>query len=97
MEYICFVPKEKAAQAESALKNDFETASRQSITIRAAESLGLPDKGSFFQISGSDAGVEKCKELLKEFIAESDNLEKDKEKITQEDENAATGMGSIFG
>jgi hypothetical protein len=97
MEFICFIPGENVAKAEAALKSDFQLASRQSITIRAAESLDLDDKGSFFYITGSEEGVTKCKELLKDFIAESKNLETVKTKISEESENAASGMGSIFG
>jgi hypothetical protein len=97
MDFICFVEKVNAGKAEIAIKNDFDLASRQSITIRDATALGLEDKGSFFYITGSDEGVTKCKELIKDFIAESKNLEAAKQKIKDDGDNAAQGMGAIFG
>jgi hypothetical protein len=97
MEFICFIEKINVSRAEVALKEDFELASRQSITVRDAASLEIEDTGSFFYITGSDEGVTKCKELIKEFIAESSNLELAKQKINDEGDNAAQGMGAIFG
>ena len=97
MEFICFVEKTNVSRAEVALKEDFDLASRQSITIRDAASLEIEDAGSFFYITGSDEGVTKCKELIKDFIADSKNLEIAKQKISDEGDNAAQGMGAIFG
>ena len=97
MEFIAFVKKENVMKAENKLKEDFDVAARQSIKIRDAKSLELEGEGSFFYITGSDEGVAKCKELLEEFIEESPDLEKAKEKIIEEEESAAAGMGGIFG
>ena len=99
MEFITFVKKENVNKAEEALKGDFDLASKQSIKIRDAGSLGLEGDGSYFYITGSDEGVEKCKELLKEFIEEAkqEDLDKAKEKIKEEDDAAAAGIGGIFG
>ena len=99
MEWITFVKSENVAKAEEALRKDFDLAAKQSITVKAASSLGIEAQGSFFHISGTDEGVKKCKELIKEFIEEIDEekLEEAKKKIAEESESAAAGMGSIFG
>ena len=98
MEWIAFVKMENVRKAEETLKNDFDVAAKQSITIRDAKSLGFNLSGRFFLIDGNDEGVKKCKELIKEFVFEikEDELKKAREKIKQEEEAAAEGMGGIF-
>jgi hypothetical protein len=98
MDWITFVKKENVRKAEEKLKMDFDVAAKQSITLRDARALGLNYDGSFFLISGDDTGVNKCKELIKEFVFEvkKEDLEKAKEKIKQEEEAAAEGMGGVF-
>jgi len=98
MEWITFIKKENVRKAEDAIKSDIELASRQSLTVRDANALGIEGEGSFFLISGTDEGVEKCKELIKEYVEEvgEEKLEKAKEKIKEEEDKAAEGMGGIF-
>jgi hypothetical protein len=98
MEWMAFVKKENVRKTEEALKNDFDLAAKQSITTRDARALGFDLDGSFFLIDGSDAGVKKCKELIKDFVFEikQGELKKAREKIRQEEEAAAEGMGGIF-
>ena len=78
MEFVTFVKKENVRKAEEALKKDFDLAAKQSIKVRDAASLGLEGEGSYFYITGTDEGVEKCKELIKEFVEEApqENLDK---------------------
>lgn len=99
MEWTAFVKKENVSKAENALNNDFDLAAKQSITIRDASSLGIEEQGSFFVISGSEEGVERCKELLKDLVAETseENLEKAKKTIQDEQDKAAEGFGDVFG
>ncbi len=99
MEWIAFVKKENVSKAENAVKGDLSTASRQSITIKDAKSLGIEKEGSFFLISGSDEGVEEAKGLIKDYVEETpeDELSKAKEKIKEEEDKAAAGFGGIFG
>jgi len=96
---MTFVKKENVHKAEETIRSDFDLAAKQSLKIKDAKSIGLEGEGSFFYITGTDEGVEKCKELIKDFIAETsqENLDKAKEKIKEEEDAAATGMGSIFG
>ena len=98
MEFIGFVKKENVSRVEGALKSDFDTASKQSIIIKDAKTIGIDKSGSFFIISGSDEGVEKCKELIKEFIEEMPDEDRNKVKkyIEEEQDAAATGMGTIL-
>lgn len=100
-EFVCFVKRENARKAEEALRKDFDVAAKQSITVRDAAVLGLKEAGdgSFFSISGSDEGVKRCQELIKDFVVDTkkDLLEKAKAKIKEEQEAAAAGFGGIFG
>jgi uncharacterized protein YaaR (DUF327 family) len=99
MDWITFVKKENVRKAEEKLNKDFDLAAKQSITVRNAKSLDIKKDGSFFLISGTDEGIEKCKELIKEFVEEIDeeNLNKAKEKIKEEEEKAAEAFGGILG
>ena len=98
MKWITFVKKENVKKAEETLKSDFDVAAKQSITVRDAKALNLNYDGSFFLISGDDTGVNKCKELIKDFVAEAkkEDLDKARNLIKQEEEAAAEGMGGIF-
>jgi hypothetical protein len=98
MEWMTFVKKENARKAEEKLRMDFDVAAKQSITVKDAKAIGLNYDGSFFLVSGDDKGVERCKDLLKEFVAEAkkEDLEKARNIIRQEEEAAAEGMGGIF-
>ena len=100
MEWIVLVKKENASKAEEAIRKDFDVAARQSITIRDCATLGITEaKGAIFYISGTDEGVAKCKELIKGFVEKADQkvLDHAKKKIRDEEDAAASGMGSIFG
>lgn len=98
MEWITFVKKENVRKAEEKLRMDFDVAAKQSITVRDAKAMDFKLDGSFFLIDGNDAGVNKCKELIKEFVFEvkADELKKARDIIKKEEEAAAEGMGGIF-
>ena len=99
MEHMGFVPREKVGQAELKLRSDFDVCAKQSITVRDAKAIGIEKDGSFFYVTGSEEGVNKCKEFLKEFEAPAKpaELEHAKKKILEEQEKAAEGFGGIFG
>ena len=99
MDWIVFVKKENVNKAEEKLRSDFDIAAKQSITVRDARSLDIEKDGSFFLISGTDEGIEKCKELIKEFVEEIDEgyLDEAKEKIKEEEDKAAEAFGGILG
>ncbi len=98
MKWLTFVKKENAKKAEELLKQD-ELASKQSILVKDAKALGIEEEGSFFKIDGDEEGVNKCKELIKEFVEEisEEKLNKAKEEIKKEEDTAAQGIGGIFG
>ena len=99
MEWITFVKKENVNKAEEKLRSDFDIAAKQSITVRDAKSLDIEKDGSFFLIDGTDEGIEKCKELINEFVEEvnEEDLNKAKEKIKEEEDKAAEAFGGILG
>ena len=99
MDWGTFVKKENVSKAEAKLKEDFDVASKQSIIVRDAKSLDIDKNGSFFLISGTDEGVEKCKELIKDFTEEIDagEIEKAWTKIKEEEDKAAEAFGGILG
>jgi uncharacterized protein YaaR (DUF327 family) len=98
MNWAAFVKKENVRKAEEKLKSDFNVAAKQSITIRDAKSLDIEKDGSFFLIDGTEEGIAKCKELIKEFVESVDEkyLSKAKEKIKEEEEKAAEAFGGIL-
>ena len=98
MEWIGFVKRENVQKAEQTLKSDTYVAAKESITVKDARALEMEDEGSFFLISGTDEGVEKAKEMIKEYVEEieGEKLEKAKRKIKEEGDKAAEAMGGIF-
>jgi hypothetical protein len=98
MEWMTFVKKENVRKAEEILKGDFNLASKQAIGVRDARSLEIDKDGSFFIITGTDEGVKKCQELIKDFVEKVDDslLEKVKQKLQEEADKAAEGFGGLF-
>lgn len=98
MEWIVFVKRENVQKAEDALKSDTYVAAKESITVKDARALEIDVEGSFFLISGTDEGVAKCKELVKDYVEEIEEkkLEEAKKKIQEEEDRAAEAMGGIF-
>ena len=94
--WVCLVKKENMRKAEEILKKD-DIASRQSIMIRDAKSLGFNEDGFYFLIDGDEHGVNRAKELIKDLAAETKNADKVRKKIKEEEEKAAEGFGGIFG
>jgi hypothetical protein len=99
MEWIAFVKKENVAKAEGAIRNDVDFAAKESISVKDAKTLEIEKDGSFFFIRGTEEGIDRCKELIKDFVEETsvDELNKAKEKIKEEEEKAVEGFGGIFG
>ena len=101
-EWMTFVKSENARKAEEMIRADFDLAAKQSITVRDAAVIGVSEagKGSFFYITGSDEGVQKCKDIIKELVVKDVKqqvLDKAKAKIKEEQDAAAAGFGGIFG
>ena len=72
---------------------------RQSLTVRAAGSLGLSGEGTLILVEGSETGVVRAEELLKDIAAALPPAEAETayRAFRAQDEDAAAGMGFVFG
>jgi len=91
------VPAAQASRADAVWKDDL--VSRQSITSRDAKSLGLQGDDRYVLVEGSDAGVTRATELLKGLAHALAGKEAERvyRQFRAQDEEAASGMGLIFG
>jgi len=91
------VPAAQASRADAVWKDDL--VSRQSITSRDAKSLGLQGDDRYVLVEGSDAGVTRATELLKDLAHALAGKEAERvyRQFRAQDEEAASGMGLIFG
>ena len=91
------VPAAQASHADVVWKDDL--VSRQSITSRDAKSLSLPGDDRYVLVEGSDAGVARATELLKDLAHALAGAvaERVYRRFRAQDEEAASGMGLIFG
>lgn len=72
--------------------------SKQNTTIREGQTLGLKDDMKYLLIEGKEEAIEKAKDMFsEEGIESSDDAEKVKKLIDEEDEAASAGMGTVFG
>jgi len=99
MSYIIFeVKTDDVGNINKLMKDDL--VSRQSLLTRDASALGIDKDVSYVKIEGSDEGLQKATEMAEEFgfnkLGEKD-AEEINEKIVAEEEEAADGMGMIFG
>lgn len=99
MSYIIFeVKTDDIGNINKVVKDDL--VSRQSILTRDASALGIDKDVTFLKIEGSEDGLKKATELADEFgfkkLPEKE-AEKINDKILAEEEEAADGMGMIFG
>jgi hypothetical protein len=91
------VKSEDAGKINKIIKDDL--VSRQSILTRDSSSLNLKGEFLYLKIEGSDAGIKKAEELAKEHELKKLDEKKAKEindKIAEQEDSAATGMGMIF-
>ena len=98
MSYMIFeVKRENVGKINQMLKDDL--VSRQSILTRDSSSLGMDGDVSFLKIEGSEEGLKRAKDLAKELEftkLDKKKAEKINEKIMEQEESAADGMGMIF-
>ena len=98
MTYVIFeVKSEDAGKINKIIKEDI--VSRQSILTRDSSSLNLKGDFLYLKIEGSEEGLKKAEELAKEFEIKKLNEKKAKkinEKILEQEDSAASGMGMIF-
>lgn len=91
------VPAGQTDKIDALLKD--ELVSRQSIVVRESRSLGVEGEGTLVLVEGSDAGLKKAEELLKDTSKVLAGTEADSafRRFKAQDEDAAVGMGLIFG
>ncbi len=98
MKAVFFIPAENFSKAKNIVYGD-EIVSRQTINFRESRALGMEKDGYYLEIDGSGEAVRRTKEILGELGKEVDGKEKEEilKKISEQEESAAAGFGSIFG
>ena len=98
MAYVIFeVKSEDVGKINKLVKDDL--VSRQSILTRDSSSLEVKGDVSYVKIEGSDKGLKRAEELAKELHFKKLAIKKAKEineKIREQEDSAASGMGMIF-
>ena len=76
-----------------------DLAGRQSITVREAKLVGVGGEGSLVLVEGSDEGIARADALLKEAatVLAGPEAEAAYRAFRSQDEDAASGMGMVFG
>jgi hypothetical protein len=96
--YVIFeVKSEEVGKINKLTKDDL--VSRQSILTRDSSSLNMEGEFSYVKVEGSDDGIKRAEELAKELELKKLNEKKAKEindKILEQEDSAASGMGMIF-
>ena len=98
MTYVIFeVKSDEVGKINKLTKDDL--VSRQSILTRDSSSLNIDGEFSYVKVEGSDDGIKRAEELAKELELKKLNDKKAKEineKIIEQEDSAASGMGMIF-
>ncbi|MEM0466692.1 MAG: hypothetical protein QXL17_00835 [Candidatus Thermoplasmatota archaeon] len=98
MTYVIFEVKSTDVGKINTMTAD-DTVSRQSILTRDASSLDLKGDATYLKIEGSAAGIKRAEELAKNLgfkkLSEKE-AHSINEKIKEQEDSAATGMGMIF-
>jgi hypothetical protein len=96
--YVIFeIKSDENGKINKIIKDDL--VSRQSILTRDSSSLGIDGDSSFLKIEGSEEGLKKAEELAKELEVKKLDEKKAKDinqKIEEQEDSAASGMGMIF-
>jgi len=91
------LPAAQAPRADILWKDD--VVSRQSVTARDAKSLGMPGDDRYVIVEGTDAALAHAIDLLKDVARPMDGVDAERvyRRFRAQDEEAASGMGLIFG
>ncbi len=91
------VPVTKKARKDEVLKDDL--VSRQSIAERDSGALGFKDLGILVLVEGEDRAVARAAELFKDVGEElpADKAAAVRQRIREQEDDVAAGIGSIFG
>jgi len=91
------VKSEDVGNINKLIKDDL--VSRQSVLTRDSSSLNLKGDYSYVKVEGSEEGLKRANELAKELGMKklADKKAKEiNEKIEEQEDSAASGMGMIF-
>jgi hypothetical protein len=98
MPYVIFeVKSAEVGKIQTMLQDDI--INRQSIVIRDANSLEMKGTVSYLKVEGSLEGLKRAEELAKELGMKKlpdKKTQKINDKIKEQEDLAATGMGMIF-
>ncbi len=91
------VEPSKIKEIDEALKDDI--VSRQSIYIRDAKALSMEGKVRYVFIEGDAKAIERAVEIFTKFAKVTPEKEANavRDKIRSNEEDAASGIGNIFG
>ena len=94
---IISIPNENKNKMKEILKDDI--ISRQSIHTRDAGALKVDKEAQIVLIEGNDSAIERAKELFKDIgtVEEGAAAEDIYSKFKKDEEDAAAGVGFIFG
>ncbi len=97
MHAVFLFDSESADRARGLLEDDL--VSRQSITLRDPETLGLELEGLLVFIEGDERAIARFEEIAGEGVKklEGGDVEKAYGLLKQEEEDAAEGVGFLFG
>lgn len=83
------------AKLDEALGDDI--LSRQSLTLRDARHFGVPGDYVFLFVEGTDAGLLRADAVLLDIGERAPGGDALYDMLKQEEDAAATGLGSVFG
>lgn len=98
MSFVIFEVKTEDAGKINKMFKD-EIISRQSILSRDSSSLNVEGKSTYVKVEGSEQGLNRAEEIAKELGFKKLDDKKAKqinEKIEEQEDSAASGMGMIF-
>lgn len=70
--------------------------SRQSIQVRDARHFGRPGNDTYVFVDGTEAGILRADALLLDFADKAPDADELHRTLSDEDDAAASGLGSIF-
>jgi len=98
MSYAIFsVDNEKRNKIKEIISDDL--ISRQSITTRDAKAIKIEKEVQFVLIEGDEKAIEKAKELFQDVgtVIDPSEAEEIYQKLKEDEQGAAAGVGFIFG
>ncbi|MFQ5918803.1 MAG: hypothetical protein ACE5I4_02000 [Thermoplasmata archaeon] len=97
MEAVFLFPKEASARSREILEDD--RISRQSVTLRDARALGADRDGILVFIQGDAGAIERFASLAEDVAErlEEDQAASLRATLRKEEEDAAEGVGLLFG